>query len=152
MEAGNYGRPREANLRRAVSTAYYAMFHCLAASCADALIGGQGANRRYAAWRQTYRALQHGTAKARCQRQRELQQYPSEIQVFAALFVSMQQERHWADYDPAASFSKNPVIQRIAQAEAIIADFLQAPLPDRRAFAAYVLLDFRADEPQTRAR
>lgn len=34
------GRPRETDLRRAVSTAYYALFHCVAASGADLLVGG----------------------------------------------------------------------------------------------------------------
>ena len=31
----NPGRPRRAYLCRAVSTVYYALFHCLARSCAD---------------------------------------------------------------------------------------------------------------------
>lgn len=31
------GAPRQANLRRAISTAYYDLFHCLAECCADAL-------------------------------------------------------------------------------------------------------------------
>ena len=34
------GRPREAELRRTVSTAYYALFHTLARSGADLLVGG----------------------------------------------------------------------------------------------------------------
>lgn len=33
------GRPTQARLRRAVSTACYAMFHCLAATVADLFIG-----------------------------------------------------------------------------------------------------------------
>ena len=33
--------PTQARLRRAVSTAYYAMFHCLAATVADLFIGRQ---------------------------------------------------------------------------------------------------------------
>ena len=32
-------RPNQANLRRAVSTAYYAVFHCLAGTAANLLVG-----------------------------------------------------------------------------------------------------------------
>ena len=39
------GRPRQSNLRRAISTVYYAMFHCLAKCCADTIVGGRGATR-----------------------------------------------------------------------------------------------------------
>ena len=56
-------RPSQANLRRAVSTAYYALFHSLAATVADALMG----KRRSDAWHQTYRALEHGSARRACQ-------------------------------------------------------------------------------------
>ena len=48
--------PTQARLRRAVSTAYYAMFHCLAASAADLFIG----TVRNPAWHRIYRALEHG--------------------------------------------------------------------------------------------
>ena len=48
------GRPSRADLRRAVSTTYYALFHALAECCANTLIGAPppppppatGANRR----------------------------------------------------------------------------------------------------------
>ena len=38
----NPGRSRRAYLCRAVSTAYYAMFHSLARACADSLAGRSG--------------------------------------------------------------------------------------------------------------
>lgn len=60
------GRPRETDLRRAVSTAYYALLHCVAAAGADLLVGGKQADRSERAWRQAYRALNHGRAKSRC--------------------------------------------------------------------------------------
>ena len=45
----NAGRPNQADLRRAVSTTYYALFHALARCCANTLIGATpatGANGR----------------------------------------------------------------------------------------------------------
>ena len=64
-------RPRQSNLRRAMSTVYYAMFHCLAKCCADTIVGGRGATRSSAAWTQAYRALDHGQARNRCANQKD---------------------------------------------------------------------------------
>ena len=96
------GRPPEANLRRAISTAYYALFHCLAENCADMMVGGSGARRSRDAWRQVYRSLEHGTARRRCGDWRAMQNYPAVVTNFATDFVEMQDLRHTADYDPLA--------------------------------------------------
>ena len=137
------GRPRQTNLRRAVSTTYYALFNCLAACCANMLVGGPGSDRSRPAWRQTYRALQHGMARRRCQQRAIVSRFPAAIQDFAQWFSEMQAKRHAADYDPYAAFSKSDVLQDIAAAAAIIDLFNATPARDRRAFAVYVLLDVR---------
>ncbi len=136
------GRPRQSDLRRIVSTVYYALFHCLALCCADMLVGGPSADRSRRAWNQAYRALQHGFARQRCEH-RNVSVFPGEIQYFARVFVEMQQDRHRADYDPDVSFIKADVIQPIDLAEDAIHRFQQAPARDRRAFAVYVLLPAR---------
>ena len=138
------GRPREVNLRRAVSTTYYALFHCLADCCANMLAGSVQANRSHPAWRQTYRALQHTTARNRCRRG-AINRFPADIRNFAKLFVSMQVKRHRADYDPGGTFRKSDVIQDIDEAEDVIKRFSEVSRADRRAFAIYVLLDIRND-------
>ena len=135
-------RPRQTNLRRAVSTTYYALFHCLAKCCADMVVGGAGSDRSRPAWRQTYRALEHRTAKTRCKHQ-NIRQFPVEIQDLANVFVDMQKKRHSADYDPDAVFSKPEVLQDIDEAETVIRGFPAASAKDRRAFAVYLLLDIR---------
>ena len=48
--------------RRAVSTAYYAMFHTLAELCADELLGA-GSDTRSEEYIRVYRSLEHGTLK-----------------------------------------------------------------------------------------
>lgn len=138
------GRPREVNLRRAVSTTYYALFHCLADCCTNMLAGSVQANRSHPAWRQTYRALQHTTVRNRCRRD-TINRFPADIRKFAKLFVSMQVKRHRADYDPGVTFRKSDVIQDIDEAEDAIKRFSEVPRADRRAFAIYVLLDIRND-------
>src|SRR4051812_27154040 len=62
LAEANPRRPTQANLSRAVSTAYSAVFHMLAKQCADAF-AGTGAGRSERAWNQVYRALEHGAAK-----------------------------------------------------------------------------------------
>ena len=143
VAASGRGRPRQANLRRAVSTAYYAMFHCLAACGADLLVGGDGSDRSEPAWRQVYRALEHGAARQRCNRADMIQKFPAEIQDFAGKFALMQQKRHQADYGPERVFDKDDVLQDITAAAEAIAGLRRVPVKDRRAFAVYLLFPLR---------
>ena len=134
--------PSQTNLRRSVSTTYYALFHCLAENCAEMLVGEVGSDRSEPAWKQAYRALQHGTAKQRIQ-QNLIVRFPVEIQDFAKPFVAMQQKRELADYDPDEIFAQSEVIRDINASEDAITQFLQSLERDRRAFAVYVLLNLR---------
>lgn len=133
----------QSGLRRAVSTAYYALFHCLANCCADLLVGGPGSGRSEPAWHQAYRALQHGTARVRCDNHRIIQRFPVEIQGFAQQFVRMQGKRADADYAPSLTLIQADVIADIEHTEQYIAQFNAAPERDRRAFAVYILLNLR---------
>lgn len=135
--------PSQASLRRAVSTTYYALFHCMAENCADMLVGEAGSGRSQSAWLQAYRALEHGLAKQRCDRKDFIRRFPLQIQGFAENFATMQGKRHTADYDPSESFDQSAVIRDIDLAEQRIVQFRQAPERDRRAFAAYVLMPLR---------
>ena len=90
-----------------------------------------------------YRALNHGTARTRCQEEAEIDKFPIEIRDFADSFVEMQQRRHRADYDPEANFTRTEVLQQISLVEAIILRFIQAAIRDRRAFAVHVLMGAR---------
>ena len=137
------GRPLETNLRRAISTAYYALFHCLAECCADMIVGGPGANRNRAAWLRVYRALQHGTARDRCLERNAIANFSAELRGFAQVFADMQPLRNSADYDPDAEFSRNAVIQYINESENAIRLFPNASITDRRAFAVHVLVSAR---------
>lgn len=143
------GRPRETDLRRAASTAYYALFHCVAAAGADLLVGGKQSDRSERAWRQAYRALNHGRAKNRCKEiigKKKQMGFPAELEDVAAEFVNLQRTRHRADYDPAEPFTKTDVLQTIRVAERAMAKFTQADRRDRRAFVVYMLLDKRSED------
>ena len=139
---GNRGRPRQAELRRAVSTGYYALFHTLARCGANLLGGATRASRSQPAWRQIYRALEHGHAKNQCDRPM-MSRFPAEIRKFGESFAAMQRQRHAADYDPEANFSRSDVLQLIDETERAIIQFESAAPKDRRAFAIYVLFKLR---------
>ena len=55
----------------------------------------------------------------------------------------MQRNRHAADYSPNKSFFKSQVLAMISDSEAVINGFQNSRPKDRRAFAVYVLLNFR---------
>ena len=139
------GRPRQAELRRAVSTAYYALFHTLARCGADLVAGSTKQHRSQRAWQQAYRALDHGETRKRCTQKVRLAGFPPEIQVFAAVFVRLQKLRHWADYDPLSMFYRSVVLQWIEEVDNSISGFNSVARAERKAFAVYVLLKQRSD-------
>jgi len=131
-------KPRQTDLKRAVSTTYYAMFNFLARECADLFIG-TGAARKSLPWVQVHRALEHGLAKNGCGQVRALG-FPIKIVRFADLFVSMQEVRHSADYDPWSRYTRTEVVGLIGTVDQTIKDFKSSLRPDRLAFATLVLL------------
>lgn len=144
----NSGKPSNANLRRATSNAYYAMFHTLARTAANLLVGGQNAARSRGAWRQVYRGFDHHQAKIACsfknkQSRAVLKLFPNSIQDFADAFVTLQEKRHSADYDPYAKFTKSDAKSDIALARQAIAGFNAASKKDRLAFCVHAAFKAR---------
>lgn len=91
------------------------------------------------AWKQVYRALQHGSAKQACKSRATIEKFPRDIQDFANLFVDLQQLREEADYDPTTRFAKTGVLTLLDDTKDVTRRFKAAPVRDRRAFAAWVL-------------
>jgi hypothetical protein len=96
-------RPRAVYLRRAVSDAYYSVFHRLACLCADQLIGGN--QRNSDAWIRTYRGLDHKQTKEQFQRN-DVRALAPQMAAIAAAFVQLQEARHDADYSPVHSLRR----------------------------------------------
>ena len=140
--AGNRDRPRQTELRRAVSAAYYALFHSLAL-CAANLLAGSNRNRH--SWQQTYRSLEHGHARNQCDDQSAMNRFSTEIQNFGRRFVHMQGQRQQADYSPVATFSRGRVLQLIDETEDTIDGIESSSNAERRAFALQVLLRRRRE-------
>lgn len=141
--AGRRGRPRQTDLCRAISAAYYAMFHMPARCGADALAGTTRASRSQPAWEQTYRALDHGHVRNQCRNLTLISRFPPDIQSFAEHFVEMQLYRQYADYAPVTDLDRFRVSRLVDETERIINLFNSLRTRDRRAFAIYVLFRTR---------
>lgn len=118
-----------------MSTAYYAVFHCLARTAASELIGGT----RDEAWHRVYRALDHAAAARACRDKEAMARFPGEVRRIAAVFLSLQKARINADYALDTRFYKSAVLGRIDSAELAVQRFGLAPAETRRAFAAHLL-------------
>lgn len=141
LASASQRRPRQADLRRAISTSYYFLFHALAKDAADLLVG-VGPARVRRAWVHAYRALEHGFAKNACNEAKNLG-FPAGIRVCADALIALQEARHKADYDPEARFTRAEAMDWVARAEAAVKALRGEPRADRRAFAIQLLLKKR---------
>lgn len=131
----------EADLRRAISTAYYAVFHALAASNAELIGGLPQSDMSSLAWERVYRRLDHGRAQNNLRA--ILTQLSPNGENFVSTFIDLQKLRQDADYDPNAVISLSDTLNMIAQAETAITDFAQLSEEERRFLAAQSLFDRR---------
>ncbi|MYA87924.1 MAG: hypothetical protein F4X97_05655 [Boseongicola sp. SB0662_bin_57] len=139
---GQVGSPKQSDLKRAMSTAYYAMFHAICRNCADTLVGKTPAFRSQGAWNQAYRAVDHRFAKSQC-RSATMPAFPPEIADFAGQFASLQEKRHKADYDPSHRLTRHAVITEIDTADLAIKRLQNAAIKHKRAFAVWTVMKRR---------
>ena len=137
------GRPRQAMLRRAVSAAYYAVFHALCQSNADTLVASSPTGPHVELWLDTCRTLEHRAAKYRLTSYIAVRQELG-IRDFAQTFGSMQEQRITADYDPTARFVRSQIIAFIDRAEDATRAFVSVPAQTRRSLAVYLLVRRRS--------
>ena len=136
-------RPSAAFLRRAASTTYYAMFHCLAETSADLLAGSDRSSRRAEAWRQVYRSLNHNDIRTRCQATDKLKRFSIPVQTFMTTTLEFQDKRHEADYNPHQRFVKSEVVSDIDRADRAIKDFNAVDRAERLACCLWLLFEKR---------
>ena len=130
--------PSGEHVRRAISNAYYALFHALAESNAAVLIGSPPDPAAAPAWSRIYRGLDHSTARRELQRHR--QEFSPPARHFTDTFEAMQEFRHSADYDPAVGFTAHEASIYMDQTEAAILNFLQVPRSERTYIATLTLV------------
>lgn len=105
--------PNQAVLRRAVSTAYYALFNLLI----DEAVNNWVLQRHRVVLARTF---EHGKMKTACagveQRIRNGEILPSDLHIVARAFINLQEHRHRADYDNSKQWSSSGVLEVLAEA------------------------------------
>jgi hypothetical protein len=142
-------KPRQASLRRAVSAAYYALFHMLTDDAVLKLIPNTPSLLRV----QAQRAFTHGDMRNACEQFAKssntfarllMRPVEPELQMVAEAFVELQIHRHAADYDLTQIFDRIEVLGIIGQANsAILAWSSVRNTPNANVFLAALLLNSR---------
>lgn len=138
------GEPDAWDKRRAISTAYYALFHFLSLKCADSFVG-PGDHGFGRARRQAYRSLDHGAVKAASVEANDpAREFPAGIVRFASAFRQMQELRHAAEYEEEFSLDAELTQRVIDEAEGAILAFDAESVGHQRAFVVLAALRKRS--------
>lgn len=133
--------PTQCDLRRAVSTVYYALFHHASWACADLLLAGGDTLSR--AKYQVYRSIDHRQLMDACKKAKLREtEFPGHIADYASLLLNAYKARCKADYDPSSNgdFRLPQVLHKIGEAETAIERFEASDIAHRRAFAVLVAI------------
>jgi uncharacterized protein (UPF0332 family) len=142
--------PRPTDLRRALSTAYYAVFHFVVAEGADLFFGARSTEEYVMA----YRSVTHDWLRSLCDQLQGLVKakkpphapgadFFGDVEKFATTVAELQELRHSADYDPEFSTTVDEVIIRIHQARQALNLFRGASDTQRVAFLALLFFNIR---------
>lgn len=143
------GPPRQVDVRRAISAAYYGVFHFVAAAAADEFVGKtKRSSSRYGL---AHRGIDHRWLRDLCDDlkkptppQKYIPHLPNKgvgpnLAAFATAVVELQEKRHGADYDPMIRVKTSDALAAIKTARAAVARFEQATATRRRAFLALLM-------------
>jgi hypothetical protein len=143
------GRPRQADIRRAISTAYYGVFHATVTAAADQFVGvTKSSTSQYGL---VYRSVDHGALRTLCEEVKKpalaakyaphgpLSGFGPDIAAFASAVLELQQKRHAADYAPLIRVLTSDAIVAVRMARAALTRFNNASPARREAFLSLLL-------------
>lgn len=149
------GALRQVDLRRAVSAAYYGVFHAVMAAAAAQFIGAtKGNTTEYGL---VYRSIGHRQLTDLCKDLKKptltakfASRVPaggmgSNFVAFASAVSDLQEKRHTADYDPLARIRMADAKAAVATARAGLNHFAGLPLNVRLAFLSLLVFGTRSD-------
>jgi uncharacterized protein (UPF0332 family) len=141
------GAPRQADLRRAVSSAYYSLFHEILIKATDDFLGGRlRTTPRYEA---TYRKVSHSRIRKVCDEiaksnfPRNKLIFGKQLTTVAGTFINLQEKRHSADYAPLFKITLSDAKAAVASASEAVALFRSVANDRRRIFSALVLFQIK---------
>lgn len=133
------GHPRQATINRAVSTAYYALFHALAGECAARLVGSPRSPLYWQIVTPIHRSLDHGAARRVFERLTRDAAASSALKLIGRSFLDLQSARNAADYDPGTRYSRGEALDFIAQARQASDALRSMPKEDRLLLAVQLI-------------
>lgn len=149
VQAPAAGPPRQADVRRAISSAYYAAFHALLAAAADEAIGRT--KRGTVEYALAYRSINHAWVKTLCQTLASGSTtgkigdlapengFGSNLTATGIAILELQQRRLEADYDPLLRVKTADATLAVRAARSAIRRLAKAPGAKRKRFLTLLL-------------
>jgi uncharacterized protein (UPF0332 family) len=147
------GRPRQADIRRAISAAYYGIFHATITKAVDQFVGATNRDRSH--YSLVYRSVSHSRLRELCNEVQKstlsnryrpyvpLAELGPHIVAVAEAIVELQEKRHSADYDVAIRMNRSDAALAISTARAALERFGKASQQEQLAFLSLLLFSPR---------
>jgi uncharacterized protein (UPF0332 family) len=144
------GPPRQVDLRRAISDAYYGIFHATLAAAADYFVGAS--KRSTSQYVLVYRSISHGALHELCAELKKpavsrlfVRHVPPggfglDVKAYADGFLELQEKRLLADYDPQKRYRRLDAVAAIASAQRALTRFKNTVETEREAFLALLVV------------
>jgi hypothetical protein len=147
------GAPRQADLRRAISNAYYGVFHAIVTEAADDFVGKtQRQTPRYAL---LYRSIDHRSLRTLCEdvvkttlpakysKYQPSGGFGPDLLALATAVVDLQEKRHSSDYDPLFRVGMSEALLAVATGRTALTRFRNANRTRRKAFLSLLVFSPR---------
>jgi hypothetical protein len=143
------GPARQVDIRRAISSAYYGVFHAVLAAAADEFVGST--KRASIEYGLAYRSVDHRALRDLCAdvakptlpgRYRPYEPeggFKPDLKAFAATVVELLQSRQEADYDPLVRLKRSDAVLAVSTARSTLRRFNTSSAAGRTAFLALLL-------------
>jgi hypothetical protein len=138
------------DLRRAISDAYYGIFHATLAAAADHFVGAS--KRSSSQYVLVYRSISHGVVHELCSEVKKptvsrlfVRHVPPggfglDLRAYAEGLLELQEKRILADYDPQKRYRRLDAVAAIASAQRALTRFKKATDAEREAFLALLVV------------
>ncbi len=147
------GAPRQADLRRAISNAYYGVFHAVVTEAVDHFVGRT--QRQTPIYGLVYRSIEHKSLRGLCEdvKKETLPKkyskyeptggFGQDLIALAAAVVDLQERRYLADYDPLFRVETSDAVLAVATGRMALARFGNANRARRTAFLSLLVFSPR---------
>ncbi len=125
-------RPKQASLRRAISTAYYALYHLFVDEATKKFVTSKSASDLRVCLARAFghhemmtvaKGFASGTVSAKLRPGMRGAMPSTSLSRCAGAFVDLQQARHEADYDLAKRYTRQQALDRVEQAKIAFLDW-----------------------------